>query len=438
VRSVMKAGKSIMKLLGGRSDPSKRESFSPNLGLLFPLFQLTILGLFVLWQGAACNNTAQSSRSTHLSPVSRLPSPDSHLPTPDSQSSPEPQPLDEWRQALPGYTLQFPRDHASHPDYKIEWWYYTGNLQSSAGRRFGYQLTFFRIGVELRPANPSRWAVRDLFITHLAVTDVSGESYRFAERINRQGVGWAGAATDRYRVWNEDWEAHLDPSGRHSLKAMEGGIGVDLKLEAGKPPVLHGERGVSQKGSQPGNASYYYSLTRMPTSGTLLVNGAQVKAEGVSWMDHEFGTSFLETGQTGWDWFSLQLEDGTDLMLFQLRRLDGSRDRHSSGTVVGPSGQGAPIDFHDFNLEAGLLWGSPSSGARYPVEWGVSIPSRGLNLNVRAALPDQELRTGQSTGVTYWEGSVEVSGEHQGRPARGRGYLEMTGYAGGSMDALLK
>jgi predicted secreted hydrolase len=431
VRFHMKAHNFIFRLLGARSDPFQCKNFGSTSGCTVPLNHLTILCLFALLQGAMGNNKAQQNHSIY-------PTPDSRLPTPDSHSSPDTRPLNEWRQALPGYSLQFPRDHASHPDYKIEWWYYTGNLAAPDGRRFGYQLTFFRIGVELRPANPSRWAVRDLFMAHLAVTDISGENYRFTERINRQGVGWAGAATDRYHVWNEDWEVQLDRSGRHRLRAVEGGIGVDLELEPGKPPVMHGERGVSQKGSQPGNASYYYSLTRMPTRGTLLVNGVQVKVEGISWMDHEFGTSFLETEQTGWDWFSLQLEDGTDLMLFQLRRVDGSRDRHSSGTVVDPSGQGVPINIKDFKLEPGLLWRSPSSGARYPIEWRVSIPSRGLDLKIRAALPDQELRSGQSTGVTYWEGSIEVSGEHHGRPVQGRGYLEMTGYAGSPMGTLLK
>jgi predicted secreted hydrolase len=344
----------------------------------------------------------------------------------------------EWRQALPGYELKFARDHASHPEYRIEWWYYTGNLAAGDGRRFGYQLTFFRIGVDPRPANPSRWAVRDLFIAHLAVTELDAQRFRFAERINRAGVGWAGAATEAYRVWNEDWEARLDREGRHRLRAAEGGIGLELALEPGKPPVAHGERGLSQKGAQAGNASHYYSLTRMPTRGALLLDGARVEVTGLSWMDHEFGTSFLEKEQQGWDWFSLQLDDGTDLMLFQLRRADGSRDEHSSGTLVEASGAVAPVSRSDFRLEPGASWRSPASGASYPIAWRIAIPKEELALTVRAATPNQELRTDQSTGVTYWEGAVEVTGTRAGRAVRGRGYLEMTGYAGGAMGALLQ
>ena len=346
---------------------------------------------------------------------------------------------DGWRQAAPGgYDFEYPAAHRSHPDYKIEWWYYTGNLDARDGRRFGYQLTFFRIGVEVKPENPSRWAIRDLYMTHLAVTDVSGATFRFAERMNRAGIGWAGAATDAYRVWNEDWEATLDAEGRHVLRAAEGDFGVDLALEPSKPPVEHGRGGYSQKGADPGNASNYYSLTRMRTTGTVLVDGEAVEVEGLSWMDHEFGTSFLEPEQAGWDWFSIQLDDGSELMIFQLRREDGSRDVHSSGTLVGPSGEVVPIVVGEFDLVAGERWTSPASGAAYPVTWRVTVPSRGIDLTVRAAVADQELRTERSTGVTYWEGAVDVEGTRDGRPVRGRGYLEMTGYSGQSMGEVFQ
>jgi predicted secreted hydrolase len=343
-----------------------------------------------------------------------------------------------WKQAGRGYDVELPRDHASHPEYRIEWWYYTGNLDARDGRRFGYQLTFFRIGVDYAPENPSRWAVRDLFMTHLAVTDVAGGRYAYAERLNRAGVGWAGADADRYRVWNEDWEARLDERGDHLLRASEGGLGVDLRLGPGKPPVAHGERGLSQKGAQAGNASHYYSLTRMPTRGTLVVDGETVEVEGLSWMDHEFGTSFLEPEQVGWDWFSIQLDDGTELMLFQLRRADGSRDEHSSGTFVDEAGRGLPVRAGDFGLEAGQPWRSPASGASYPVSWRITIPGRELDLRIRAAVEGQELRTERSTGVTYWEGAVDVEGTRGGAPVRGRGYLEMTGYSGSSMGEIFQ
>jgi predicted secreted hydrolase len=334
-----------------------------------------------------------------------------------------------WRQAKPGYILEFPRDHASHPAYKIEWWYYTGNLACST-KRFGYQLTFFRIGVELEPKNPSRWTVRDLFMTHFAITDISGKQYRFAERMNRAGAGWAGAHVDRYRVWNQDWEARIDDESRHHLEASDRDMSLRLELDGKKPPVTHGDHGFSQKGNAAGNASYYYSLTRMRTRGTLTLNDESFSVEGESWMDHEFGTSFLEKEQTGWDWFSLQLEDGSDLMLFQLRRADGTLDKHSSGTWIGTEGQSESILFRDFSLRPGELWRSTASGASYPVTWEIEVPKRELFLRLSTRVANQELRTEQSTGVTYWEGAVEVTGTRSGQPVRGRGYLEMTGYAG--------
>ena len=345
---------------------------------------------------------------------------------------------DGWRRVAPGQTLELPRDHASHPDYRVEWWYYTGNVTSDDGRRFGYQLTFFRVGVNPTPANPSRWAVRDLYMTHLAVTDAGAQAFYFADRLNRAGVGWAGADTERYRVWNDDWSAELDADGRHVLNARDGAFGVRLALAPEKPAVRHGVGGYSQKGSEPGNASVYYSQTRMATTGTLTVDGREVRVSGLSWMDHEFGTSLLESGQTGWDWFSIQLDDATDLMLFEIRRADGSRDPRSSGTSVDRAGAGTALARDRFDLVPGRVWTSPSSGAAYPVVWHVSVPDEQLELDVRAVVDDQELRFERSTGVTYWEGAVDVAGTRAGRPVAGRGYLEMTGYAGVSMDRALQ
>ncbi len=257
-----------------------------------------------------------------------------------------------WRNADPSYRLELPRDHASHPDYKIEWWYYTGNLQAKDGRRFGYQLTFFRVGVDPAPRNPSKWAVRDLFMAHAAVTDVDGRRYRFADRLNRAGVGWAGAATDRFDVWNEDWRVTLDAQGRHVLTAAHDRLAIALLLEPGKPWVAQGEQGYSRKGSAPGNASHYYSLTRMPTAGRLVVDGEAFEVSGTSWMDHEFGSSFLEPEQVGWDWFSIQLDEGTDLMVFQLRRRDGRPDANSSGTLVFADGRTRALGEGDFTTDA--------------------------------------------------------------------------------------
>lgn len=343
-----------------------------------------------------------------------------------------------WRQAQPGYRLQFPRDHANHPEYRIEWWYYTGNLADSGSRRFGFQLTFFRAGLRNRPENPSRWAVRDLFMAHLALSDLETGVFRFAERLNRAGPGWAGASTETYRVWNESWEAALDSDGRHRLRARDQDFGIDLELEPGRKPLLHGQSGLSRKGAQEGNASHHYSLTRMPTRGRIRIDGREFEVGGLSWMDHEFGTNFLGPEQIGWDWFALQLDSGQDLMLFQVRRSDSKLDPHSGGTLLEASGQSRGLGRSDFTMEPVKTWQSPHSGARYPIQWRLSFPGQRLSLTVTAAQQDQELRTPRSTQVTYWEGAVVVTGTRGADPVAGRGYLEMTGYAGQSMGDVFR
>ena len=356
-----------------------------------------------------------------------------------------------WKSAAPGRAIVLPADHASHPDYKLEWWYYTGNLDAAGGQRFGYQLTFFRVGMDAAPVNPSRWAVRDLVMTHLALTDVQGRRFYMTDRMNRPGPGWAGAATDRYRVWNEDWSAGIARSRVHELRASaghgplatgdgnNGDFGIELDLNEDRAPVLHGDRGYSRKGSSPGNVSYYYSLTRMPTTGAVRIGNARIPVTGLSWMDHEFGTNFLEQDQAGWDWLSVQLDDGSDLMMFQLRRRDGSTDPHSSGTVVEPGGRTRAIaNPSAFSMTPGRRWKSPASGANYPVAWTVRVPDVSIDLTIAAVLDDQELRTTASTGVTYWEGAIDVSGTRAGKPVKGRGYLEMTGYSGQAMGEVMR
>jgi predicted secreted hydrolase len=336
--------------------------------------------------------------------------------------------------------LSFPRDHAAHPDYRIEWWYYTGNLSTREGRRFGYQLTFFRVGVDPNPVNPSQWTVRDLHMAHLAITDIDRGLHRVAERLNRTGVGWAGASTDSLDVWNEDWR--VTASDRtHRLQAMDtnqsGRLLLDLRLDSDMEPVLHGDQGFSQKGEDIGNASHYYSFTRLTTRGRLEVDGEAFDVTGISWMDHEFGSSFLEADQAGWDWFSIQLNDGTDLMVYTLRDLDGRADIRSSGTVVTSEGI-IHLKSDDVTLSPRRRWISTVSGAAYPVDWRIDIPSLGLQLEVSAAIDAQELVTAQSTGVTYWEGAVDATGTHDGVSVSGEGYLEMTGYAGVPMSSVLR
>jgi predicted secreted hydrolase len=345
------------------------------------------------------------------------------------------QAVSPWQQATAGYQFAFPRDHASHPDKKIEWWYYTGNVKAADGRRFGYQVTFFRVGIDHTPANPSKWAVRDLFMTHLAISDAKGQRYRYAEKLSRGGPGLAGARTDRYHAWNEDWSAELNPEGKHMLRAVGDGSGVELTLGEGKPPAINGINGISQKGAAAGNASHYYSLTRMPTTGTLIIDGERVAVTGESWMDHEFGTSFLEPEQRGWDWLAIQLSDNRELMLYQLRRADGSRDPRSSGTLVDARGKTTHLANADFTLTPGTARFTSKNGAVYPIEWHVSIPSQRIELRVTTPLADQELSLVKSTGIAYWEGMIDVAGSQSvgssGRQAvTGSGYLEMTGYHG--------
>ncbi len=341
-----------------------------------------------------------------------------------------------WRQASPDRQIQLPADQTSHPDYKVEWWYYTGNVEAVDGRRFGYQLTFFRIGVDRDPAVRSRWAVRDLYMAHLALSDIDGRRYWFDERLNRAGPGWAGAAESTYRVWNEQWFATAESPTAHHLRGAGAGFAIDLTVEQDRPAVLHGQNGYSQKGADPGNASEYYSFTRMTTMGTITIDGQVVPVSGLSWMDHEFGTSFLEPRQRGWDWLAIQLDDGRDLMVYQLRRADGSVDRHSSATLVEADGRWTNLTASDFSLAPGRTWTSRSSGATYPVAWRVGVPTAHIELQVSAALDDQEFRAQRSSGVTYWEGAIDVTGDARGHRAKGRGYLEMTGYAGGPLGRM--
>ncbi|REJ97315.1 MAG: carotenoid 1,2-hydratase [Planctomycetota bacterium] len=340
-----------------------------------------------------------------------------------------------WSRATEPRTFEFPRDHGPHEDFQIEWWYYTGNLSTSAGEPFGYQLTFFRTGINQKPRNPSRWAVRDLYTAHFALSDIGRQEHYGFQRNRRAGVGLAGAARDKYHVFNGDWSVKLQGDVHH-LQAVDGEYALDLRLRPTKPVVLQGEQGLSRKGALPGNASYYYSHVRMASEGTLTVDGTTHQVSGESWMDHEFSTSFLEPGQVGWDWFSIQLDNGHELMLFQMRRSDGP-SRYRSGTLVDADGRSESLKTADIQLRPRALWKSPESGGNYPVAWDVELPRHSYRLEVVAAFDDQEMITAASTGIVYWEGSVVVRGQSDEGPVGGRGYLEMTGYAGPSFGPLL-
>jgi predicted secreted hydrolase len=333
-----------------------------------------------------------------------------------------------WQQAPPGYTVQLPRDHGNHPAQKIEWWYFTGNLQAKSGEELGYQLTFFRIGVDAAQANPSPWAVRDLHMVHFAVSDLSGKRYFHAQRLDRPGPGLCGIAADTLHVWHEDWKATLDERGGIHLKAQDPKFSLDVKLASpAQPPLLHGENGYSRKGSQPGNASIYYSLTQLATEGSIRLEGKDYQVSGKTWMDHEFGTSFLEPGQRGWDWFALHLDNGADLMLFQLRRDDGKPDENAAGTLRLADGTVHRLTSRDFQLSSSEPWKSSVTDANYPLKWQLKIPQHQLALETTTPLPNQEM-TSRGGGPSYWEGAIRASGTQAGKAVKASGYLEMTGY----------
>jgi predicted secreted hydrolase len=324
-----------------------------------------------------------------------------------------------WLQAVAGHRYEFPRDHFDHPGFKTEWWYYTGNVRDAAGHRHGFELVFFRQGQNRDLSNPSAWRVDDLYLAHLAWTDIDARKFHSFKRLNRAGPGVAGVNAAESRIWNGNWEARWS-GDTQTLTAVADDVMLSLRLKPGKPLVIHGEKGVSVKGSAPGQASHYVSFPRLDVEGTL--NGTVVT--GAAWMDHEWFTNQLAPDQRGWDWFSVQLDNRTELMLFQLRRMDGTIDPYSSGTFIARDGRSTHLKRGDFELRPLAWWTSPKTGAKYPIRWRVAVSSLGIDMECAAAIPEQELVGEGETSPTYWEGAVVYTGTHTGV-----GYLEMTGYA---------
>jgi predicted secreted hydrolase len=329
--------------------------------------------------------------------------------------------------------LEFPADHGPHLNYQTEWWYYTGNLVADGGRHFGYQLTFFRRALApptQRTERESTWATDQVYMAHLALTDVAGRRYRAFERFARGAAGLAGAQAAPYTVWLEDWQVEEVKPGVTRLRAAQEDLALDLLLTDHKGPILQGDRGYSPKGPQPGSASYYYSLTRLETSGTVQVRETSYLVSGLSWMDHEWSTSSLAADQVGWDWFSIQMDDGSELMVFQLRKEDGSIDPFSSGTFIAPDGSARHLGRNDFGIRVEDTWLSPHTEVTYPARWTVTVYAEDLVLKIKPYLADQEL----TVSYAYWEGAVRVEGERAGQAVRGNGYVELTGYAGSMQD----
>lgn len=335
-----------------------------------------------------------------------------------------------FKKALPGYKFSFPRDHGSHDQFKTEWWYFTGHLKADSGEDYGFELTFFRTASDERPSDKaSAFRLDNIYLAHFAVTDKARGKFSFFEKLNRKGLGLADAREDFPLVFNQSWSMKFADPETIILSANGGDYKLDLVLDSLKKPVVHGKDGVSQKASCKGCASHYYSLSRLSARGVLSVADKPVFVRGNAWMDHEFGSNQLTDNQVGWDWFSIQLDDNREIMLYVMRRADGGIDEHSSGTVVYADGRHRHLAKNEFIIKSDRTWQSKRSGGKYPMGWNISIPSEALSMKLSPVMDDQELATGKSTGVTYWEGAASVSVIEKGKKQSGKAYIEMTGYA---------
>ncbi|HEX3578614.1 MAG TPA: lipocalin family protein [Thermoanaerobaculia bacterium] len=330
-----------------------------------------------------------------------------------------------FQPALPGYDYSFPRDHGTHDDYKTEWWYYTGHLDTDAGKRYGFELTFFRVGIVPPGTDPkTRWDLRNVSLAHFAITDVSANEFRYYEKLNRTSPFTAGAAAGTLDVFNEGWRAVTLADGSWRIIGYGGHDAIDLVMTSRKAPAIHGENGISVKAEGAGYASHYYSMTRLEVRGR--VNGAN--CHGAAWMDHEFGSSVLRENQQGWDWFSVQLDNDAELMLYQIRRKDGTSDPASSGSLISSEGNVIHLRREQISMTPTGSWHSKKSNATYPMGWRIAVPSFGIALTLQPVMKDQELVTSSATRVTYWEGAVDAAGTFGNVAVNGRGYVEMTGY----------
>jgi len=340
---------------------------------------------------------------------------------------------DHFARAVEPGGISFPEDFGPHNDFQTEWWYYTGNLENDDQRPFGFQLTFFRRALPnsgdaqtaVPPEEPSRWTSNQIYMAHFTISDIEEDQFYANERLSRGVLGLAGAQSAPYRVWLSDWSVEKISDDLVSLSASTGDVAVRLNLEQRNPPILHGIDGLSQKGPEPGNASYYYSITGQGANGEIDIGATTYRVKGTVWKDHEYGTSALVPDAVGWDWYSLQLDDGSALMFFEIRREDGSLEPLSSGTYIDPQGVSTPLEFGDWQVDVLDQWTSLTSGATYPAAWTISVPDIDLVLTGRPLMAGQEL----NLSTTYWEGAVSFEGTVGDRPAAAKGYIEMTGYA---------
>jgi predicted secreted hydrolase len=336
-----------------------------------------------------------------------------------------------WQRAIGPWTWQFPRDHGAHPNFKTEWWYFTGNLRDAQNRPFGYQLTIFRQGVQFTPAQKtSRWAVRDFYFGHFTISDIASDKFHVAEKVSRGALGDAKAAPDKMDVALGPWTIEQSANEQIHLVARYADTAIDFTARPLKPLVLEGVNGLSQKADGAGEASYYYSYPRLATSGQLRVSGKSYDVTGLSWFDHEFSTSSLGKDQVGWDWFCIQLESNEEIMLYAMRDKSGAIDPNSEGTWVKQDGTTERLVPGSFSIEKKGTWASPRSGAVYPAGWHVMVPGHRADLMVTPGMADQELSLTKMGALDYWEGACTVQGTLDGTPIKGEGYTELTGYSG--------
>jgi len=336
----------------------------------------------------------------------------------------------DWKTAEPGWRYEFPRDHQVHREFKTEWWYFTGNLFDAFGRRFGYELTFFRHGIRPvaeRDPKASRFIVDDLKFAHFAITDVDGKQFNFDQKMNRGAFGESGFEAGERLAWIDGWTLEEKGHDAFDVAAATSFGSLRLHLRGTKLPVVHGENGVSVKVAGGTSASHYYSMPRLETTGEMIIDGATRSLGGETWFDHEWSSSQLGKGEIGWDWACLQFEDGAALMLYRMRLESGEVEQSSSGTWIAPDGTTTLLRAADFQMTPTAFWKSKTTGAKYPIGWRIVLPAQHTEFTVQSVLDDQELRLG---AVTYWEGAIDASGSRKGKPIKGRGYLELTGYAG--------
>jgi predicted secreted hydrolase len=324
----------------------------------------------------------------------------------------------------------FPADHGSHPEFRTEWWYFTGNLMTPSARHFGFELTFFRYALAAATpasANDSAWRTTQVWMAHFAITDSEGRRFLTSERFTREALGLAGATPEPLRIWLKDWAVagqHQDGALALRLDADDGEKALGLDLTSTIPPIAHGDRGLDRKGADAGNASYYYSVPRLAADGFVTVDGERFSVMGSAWLDREWSTSSLEPGIVGWDWFALQLSNGGSLMYYRLRTATGDTSPFSGGSLVDASGLRTSLEAADVALTPLDHWTSTATGARYPVAWRLEVPSANMSLDIRPRLDDQEVEL----SVRYWEGAVHGEGVGPQGPLGAEGYLELAGY----------